>query len=135
MFIRAFAVLGIKTTDGRSPIYPGSVAEVSDADGLCMIERGCATEVITGASVRTGSAAPVSKPVDNPPEIENARNEPSEGENGGLEEMSFNELKAMAKGLGVETGKIKSKAGMIQAITAAQSADFPDLAPQDVIEE
>lgn len=135
MFIRAFAVLGIKTLDGRSPIYPGSVAEVSEADGLCMIEKGYAKEVGAGAAVRSGVAAPVPGTGENPSEDVNAQNEPSEGENEGLEEMSFNELKAMAKELGIETGKIKSKAGMIDAITAAQSADFPDLAPQDVIEE
>jgi hypothetical protein len=135
MFIRAYCVLGIKTKDGRSPVYPGSVAEVSDDDGLRMIERGCAVEVNAGASVRTGKAAPAPQPGENPLETGNAQNEPSEGENEGLEEMSFNELKAMAKELGIETGKIKSKAGMIDAITAAQSADFPDLAPQDVIEE
>lgn len=150
MFIRAYCVLGIKTKDGRSPVYPGSVAEVSDDDGLRMIERGCAVEVNAGASVRTGKAAPASKPVDNPPEIGNARNGPENAENGKiaghldaeqLQDMTFTELKALAKNMGIETGKIKSKAGMIEAITAVEVyADELEEAPpvfdaQDVIEE
>ena len=49
-------------------------------------------------------------------------------------------LKALAKDLGIETGKIKSKSGMISAITAVEveapaDDELPDLTPQDVIEE
>ena len=134
MFIRAFCVLGIKAKDGRSPIYPGTIAEVDDAEGLRMIEAGCATEVGAVDAERPGKAAPVSVPSENPPEIGNAQNEPSEGENEGLEAMSYTELKAMAKEMGIETGKIKIKTGMIDAIRAAQADEFPDLAPQEVIE-
>jgi len=134
MFIRALCVLGIKTKDGRSPIWPGSVAEVDDADGLRMIELGCATETGAVPSERPGSTAPVSVPGENPTETGNARNEPSEGENGDLEAMSYTELKAMAKEMGIEAGKIKSKSGMIDAIRAAQADEFPDLAPLGVIE-
>jgi len=134
MFIRALCVLGIKTKDGRSPIWPGSVAEVDDADGLRMIELGCATETGAVPSERPGSTAPVSVPSENSNETGNARNEPSEGENGDLEAMSYTELKAMAKEMGIEAGKIKSKSGMIDAIRAAQADEFPDLAPLGVIE-
>ena len=134
MFIRALCVLGIKTKDGRSPIWPGSVAEVDDADGLHMIELGCATETGAVPSERPGSTAPVSVPSENSNETGNARNEPSEGENGDLEAMSYTELKAMAKEMGIEAGKIKSKSGMIDAIRAAQADEFPDLAPLGVIE-
>ena len=142
MFIRAYCVLGIKTVDGRSPVYPGSVAEVN--------EDGCAVEVGAGASVRTGKAAPVSNPGENPSKDGNAQNGPQNAGNGQiaghldaeqLQEMTFTELKALAKDMGIETGKIKSKAGMIEAITAVEVyADDLEEAPpvfdaQDVIEE
>ena len=150
MFIRAYCVLGIKTVDGRSPVYPGSVAEVNDEDGLRMIEDGCAVEVGAGASVRSGKAAPVSGPGENPSKDGTAQNSPENAGNGQaaghldaeqLQEMTFTELKALAKDMGIETGKIKSKAGMIEAITAVEVyADELEEAPpvfdaQDVIEE
>lgn len=135
MFIRAKCVLGIKTKDGRSPIYPGSVAEVDDRDGKLMVERGVAEETGRPAAVGTIHQAPTQVPSENPPAIPNAQNEPSEGENDELESMSFNELKALAKEMGIETGKIKSKAGMIQAIHEAGAADQPPVFDaQEVVE-
>lgn len=135
MFIRAKCVLGIKTKDGRSPIYPGSVAEVDDRDGKLMVERSVAEETGRPAAVGTIHQAPTQVPSENPPAIPNAQNEPSEGENDELESMSFNELKALAKEMGIETGKIKSKAGMIQAIHEAGAADQPPVfEAQEVVE-
>ena len=139
MFIRALCVLGIKAKDGRSPIYPGSVSEVDDADGLRMIEAGCAVEVGAVATERPSNISPTRSLSENPPEIGNARNEPSEGKNGDLEDMTYTELKAMAKEMGIETGKLKSKSSMIEAIESAMRAaptedDLPDLAPQDVVD-
>ena len=150
MFIRAFCVLGIKAKDGRSPIYPGSVAEVDDAEGLRMIDLGCAEETGAVAPVRSVQAAPVPKSSENPTESGNARNGAENANNGQiaghldaeqLQEMSYTELKALAKDMGIEAGKIKSKAGMIEAITAVEVyADDLEEAPpvfgaQDVIEE
>lgn len=151
MFIRAFCVLGIKAKDGRSPIYPGTIAEVDDAEGLRMIEAGCATEVGAVDAERPGKAAPVSVPSENPSTEETAQNGPEIAGNGQiaghldqdqLQEMSFADLKALAKDMGIETGKIKSKAGMIEAICAVEvyaDADDPEEAPpvfdaQDVID-
>lgn len=53
-----------------------------------------------------------------------------------LEKMSFNELKALAQEKGIDIGGIRSKSGMIEAITEAVESgdDFPDLTPQDVID-
>ena len=135
MFIRAKCVLGIKTKDGRSPIYPGSVAEVDDRDGKLMVERGVAEETIRPAAVGSILQAPTQVPSENPPATPNAQNEPSEGENDDLESMTFTELKALAKEMGIETGKIKSKAGMIQAIHEAAADDQPPVfEAQEVVE-
>ena len=135
MFIRAKCVLGIKTKDGRSPIYPGSVAEVDDRDGKLMVERGVAEETGRPAAVGTVHQAPTPIPGENPSAIPDAQNEPSEGENDDLESMTFNELKALAKEMGIETGKIKSKAGMIQAIHEAAADDQPPVfEAQEVVE-
>lgn len=116
MLIKAKCVLGIKAKDGRSPIWPGSVAEVDDHEGKLMVERGVAEEISSARKIQPGNISAGKTPSENPPAIPNAQNEPSEGENDELESMSFNELKEMAKGLGIDTGKIKSKAGMIAAI-------------------
>ena len=56
-----------------------------------------------------------------------------------LESMTFAELKALAQGMGIETGKIKSKAAMIEAITAVEveapaEDDLPELSAQDVVD-
>ena len=135
MFIRAKCVLGIKTKDGRSPIYPGSVAEVDDRDGKLMVERGVAEETTRPEAVGSIHQAQTPVPSENPPATPNAQNEPSEGENDDLESMTFTELKALAKEMGIETGKIKSKAGMIQAIHEAATDDQPPVfEAQEVVE-
>jgi len=100
--------------------------------------------------VRAGKAASVSNPGENPSKDGNAQNGPENAGNGKiaghldaeqLQDMTFTELKALAKDMGIETGKIKSKAGMIEAITAVEVyADELEEAPpvfdaQDVIEE
>lgn len=58
-----------------------------------------------------------------------------------LEEMTFTQLKEIAKGLGIDVGKIKSKAAMIEAISAeaeegipADDDQAPDLNAQDVVD-
>jgi hypothetical protein len=135
MLIRAKSVLGIKDLDGNSPIYPGTCAEVDESTGKRLVEIGVAEETGRPAAVGTIHQAPTQVPSENPPAIPNAQNELSEGENDELESMSFNELKALAKEMGIETGKIKSKAGMIQAIHEAGAADQPPVfEAQEVVE-
>ena len=127
MFIKAKCVLGIKTKDGRSPIYPGSVAEVDDRDGKVMVERGVAEEINAAHKIQPSNIFAGKTPSENPPKGGNAQNEPSGANNGegaikghlvkeDLEEMSYTQLKELAKDMGIETGKIKSKAAMIEAI-------------------
>lgn len=140
MFIRAKNLLLAKTTAGRSPIYPGETVEVEDAVGREFVELKAAVEVTPAEAERAGKAALGDNPNGNTPEVENAPETPKTGENGNvdLEAMSFADLKAMAQEMGIDTGKIRSKAGMIDAITAAQTDpgdDFPDLTAQDVVDE
>ncbi len=153
MFIRAFSVLGIRAKNGTGPIYPGCVAEVEDKDGLRMIELGAAEEVTASAKIRSNNISAEANPGENPSNGENAQNVPSNAENGNgtikgnlvkedLEEMSYTQLKELAKDMGIETGKIKSKAGMIEAICAIdvyadeiETDDAPPaFEPQEVVE-
>jgi len=131
MFIKAKCVLGIKTKDGRSPIYPGSVAEVNDRDGKLMVERGVAEKINASPKNRAGNISAGKTPSENPPKSGNAQNEPSGAKNTegvikghlvkeDLEEMTYTQLKELAKDMGIETGKIKSKAAMIEAICSEE---------------
>ena len=135
MLIKAKTVLGIKDLDGNSPIYPGTYAEVDESTGKRLVESGVAEETTRPEAVGSIHQAQTPVPSENPPAIPNAQNEPSEGENDDLESMTFNELKALAKEMGIETGKIKSKSGMIQAIHEAAANDQPPVfEAQEVVE-
>ena len=73
----------------------------------------------------------------NPPDAQNAPEGPNLAKETNLEEMSYAELKTIAKGMGIEAGKIKSKTGMIEAILereGLQADELPELTPEDVIE-
>ena len=50
-----------------------------------------------------------------------------------LEEMSFNELKALAQEKGIDIGGIRSKAGLVEAITA-EAEELPSFDAQDVVD-
>ena len=140
MYLKAKAVICDTSADGRSPLYPGDLFEIDDAIGKNLILRGAATEM-PGPAAQDAIPQRSSKGTgENPSEGETARNGAENAENGtDLNAMSYNDLKALAKDLGIETGKIKSKAGMIQAITAVQAEPTNDQPPvfdvQDVVEE
>ena len=66
--------------------------------------------------------------------------EPEEMHGIPLEEMSFADLKALAQEMGIKTGNIRSKAGLIEAISqqtpeGVPADDLPDLSAQDVVDE
>lgn len=148
MFIKSRVVLGLTSKDGRCPIFPGCIAEVDDAEGKSAVESGYAWEITAGAPAAPSNVPSASKPSENPTKTEGAQNGAGNAENGQvtghldseqLQEMSFADLKALAKDMGIETGKIRSRAGMIDAITAVEvSADDQDSPPvfdaQEVIE-
>ena len=128
MFIKAFNILLAKTKDGRSPIYPGSIVEVEDEVGRYFVSVKAAQEITYPAAQATNPAPVAVVPGENPSQTEKAPEGPAEGEElhgVQLDKMSFNELKALAKDMGIETGKIKSKAGMIAAISERAKVGIP----------
>ena len=140
MFIRAMNVLGIKTKDGTGPIYPGMTAEVDDQQGNSMVERGVAVEVSKSGPAGGSGAPAVSIPSANPSEGENAPEGPKTAvydDDAFLSEnTTFAELKSFAEECGVYRSSMRSKAAIIEALKRAKVNDaFPDLTPQDVIDE
>ena len=142
MFVKAKTVF--RTSDGLAT--PGCVVEVDEKLGKRLVQSGAAVETKRPATLGAAAAPLPRFPGENQSEGENAQNGPKNAENvkgyldmEQLEEMSFADLKALAKDMGIETGKIRSKSGMIEAITAveveAPADDLPDLTPQDVVEE
>lgn len=135
MFIRALMVLGTKDKAGNGPITPGFVAEVADDIGRSFVKRGLAVEVSIPEATDVIPDAPVREMGENPSEGGNARKAPENAQKADdLESKSYNELKAIAKGMGIDAGRIKSKSGMIQAIQAADDAP-PAFDAQEVIDE
>lgn len=110
------------------PVKPGNPPiDVEDAEGERLIGLGVA-EAFQPEKIK----APKQEAVETAPD--------AKYEGVSLEGMSFTELKALAKELGIENvGKVKSKEGMIEAITAVEvdaNADkIPVFDAQDVIEE
>jgi len=98
---------------GEAPI------DVTEAEGERLIGLGVA-EAVQAEKIK----APKQEPVEKAPEAEN--------EGVSLEEMSFNELKALAQENGVDVSGIRSKSGMIEAINAAEEA--PSFDAQDVVD-
>ena len=159
MIIKCKTVIGAKSLDGVSPLYPGCQYEVDNALGKRLIAQGVAESVIVPAK----PAPAEQKSSENPSEGQSAQNGPSEGNNGQvagtldpeqLQSMTFTELKALAKDMGVpDVGKIKSKEGMIEAICNVEvyadadpeedpddepetdpEEDPPKIDPQDVVD-
>jgi len=116
------------------PVRPGEPPiEVEQAEGERLIALGVAAEVTPGKITALEPEAP-----------EGATEAQTEGnaEKVSLDSMSFNELKAYAQELGINTQKIKSKVGMITEIMkiingADESIPFdelPDLTAEDVVD-
>ena len=103
---------------GEAPI------EVNEAEGERLIGLGVA-EAVQAEKIK----APKAEAAEGASEAET--------EGASLEDMSFNELKALAQEMGLDVGGIRSKAGMIEAITTAQEDPgdgFPSLDAQDVVD-
>ena len=98
---------------GEAPI------DVTEAEGERLIGLGVA-EAVQAEKIK----APKQEPVEKAPEAEN--------EGVSLEDMSFNELKALAQENGVDVSGIRSKSGLIEAINAAEEA--PSFDAQDVVD-
>ena len=135
MLIKPKVVIGAKSKDGTGPLYPGCVYDVDDETAMRLVAKGVAVT----DEIRIVPAPAAANLSENPPKDENAQNEPSTPENGegaikgnlvkeDLEEMSYTQLKELAKDMGIETGKIKSKEAMIEAICSVEvTADADDV--------
>jgi len=133
MLIKSRVVLGLTSVDGKCPIFPGDSAVVDDDEGRRAVEAGYAWEINAVPAERHVRTAPAPSMGEHPVNGGTAQNGPGNAEND-LEAMSYAELKAMAKEMGIDTGKLKSKSKMIEAITGSGDS-FPNLVPQDVINE
>lgn len=127
---------------GSNLVTPGATLDVPDNLAKRLICLKAAEEVLLSQPETVRNAPPDENPNGNTPEDENGQEGPENGEIEGtaLEDMSFADLKAYAQELGIETGKIRSKAAMIEAISAyaedgIPADDLPDLSPQDVVDE
>lgn len=127
---------------GSNLVTPGATLDVPDNLAKRLICLKAAEEVLLSQPETVRNAPPDENPNGNTPEDENGQEGPENGkiEGTALEDMSFADLKAYAQELGIETGKIRSKAAMIEAISAyaedgIPADDLPDLSPQDVVDE
>ena len=136
----------ISGTYGHRPLLPngkrspylnpvkagGPPIEVDDAEAERLFALGVAEKADPEEN-----KAPEAKAAEKAPE---AAGEPITGHLDGvdLESMSFNDLKALAKDIGIDAGKIKSKAGLIQAITEVEvespAEELPAFDAEDVVD-
>lgn len=111
------------------PVRPGEPPiEVEQAEGERLIALGVAAEV---------TPEKITAPKTEAPEGASEAQTEGDAEKVSLDSMSFNELKALAQEMGLDVGGIRSKAGLIEAITTAQEDPgdgFPSLDAQDVID-
>lgn len=128
---------------GSNLVTPGATLDVPDNLAKRLICLKAAEEVLLSQPEIVRNAPPDENPNGNTPEDENGQNSPIMGHLDGtdLEDMSFADLKSLAQDMGIETGKIRSKSAMIEAISSvevevpSEDDDLPDLSPQDVVDE
>lgn len=142
-------------TYGHSPILPdgrksryvvpvnrkSGPIDVDPEEAARLVEAGVA-EYVNDEPAKAAKApeAPAEEPVAEEPEAPAEETVTEEIEGTDLESMTFAELKALAQEKGIETGKIKSKAAMIQAISEYAEEgipaddDLPELSAQDVVD-
>ncbi len=151
MLLKAKTIFLLPDGDSKRPVYPGETVNADENTARELISLGAAVEVPRPATISARPAPAEAIPGENPSEDESACKGPENAENGHiaghldaeqLQDMSFADLKALAKDMGIETGKIRSKSGMIEAITSVEvfaDAETEDAPPvfdaQDVIEE
>lgn len=132
--------------DGRKSRYVVPVnrktgpIDVEPEEAARLVEAGVA-EYVTDEPAKAAKApeAPAEEPAAEEPEAPAEETVTGHLDGTDLESMTFAELKALAQDMGIETGKIKSKAAMIEAITAVEveapaEDDLPELSAQDVVD-
>ena len=145
MLLKAKTIFLLSDGDSKRTVYPGETANADERTALELISLGAAMEIphpdTTSARLAPANVVTSESPV----KSENAQNGSENAEDGvtheTLEAMSFTQLKEMAKSMGIEAGKIKSKSDMIEAIMQegesilTEDDELPDLSPQDVVDE
>lgn len=123
---------GFRTENGRlAPVYQGQVVTLDDAEAEALIRNGDAEAVFL-----PGNATSDADPEQDPPEQEEAAESHTEASDGGSapEDMTFEELKALAVSLGLPAGRYRSKKALRDAIAAAGADQQPpDLSASEVI--
>lgn len=149
MLLKAKNVILLRKNHSARMITPGEVFEVDEGTAKRYLETNAAVKAVSGLAETAGKAPLTANHNGNTPKGKKGQEGPKTGENvkghldgTDLEGMSFADLKALAKDMGIDTGKIRSKSGMIEAITSVEveaplteDDDLPDLTPQEVIEE
>lgn len=152
MLLKAKTIFLLPEGDSSRAVYPGEMVKADENTALELISMGAAVEVPRPAAISARPAPAEAIPGENPSESENAQKGPENAENGQvsghldgeqLQDMSFADLKSLAKDMGINAGTIRSKAALIAAISAVEvlaDAEDPEEAPpvfdaQDVIEE
>jgi hypothetical protein len=107
--------------------------DVDEAEAKRLVELGVAEYVNAAPPVL--AAADPTFPEESGAEDADTSEVPEDSGDEDLESLSFNELKEIAKGLGIETGKIRSKAAMINEIILARTAQDDSFPVLDVAEE
>lgn len=152
MLLKAKTIFLLPDGDSKRPVYPGETVNADENTARELISLGAAAEVSRPATISARPAPAEAIPGENPSEGDSVCKGPENAENGHiaghldgeqLQDMSFADLKALANDMGINAGKIRSKAGLIEAIKAVEvfaEAEDPEEAPpvfdaQDVIEE
>ncbi len=126
----------INTTYGYRPILPNGkkshyVIPVKPGEAPIDVDKAEADRLIA-----LGVAEAVGTKNDKAPEVKAPEAAPEAVETGNLDaeqlkDMTFDQLKSLAKEMGADTTGIRSKAGLIEAITAL---DVPVLEAEDVVD-
>ena len=152
MLLKAKTIFLLPDGDSKRTVYPGETVNADENTAQELISLGAAVEIPRPGTNSVHPAPADVIPGENQAKGKTAQNGLENAENGQvtghldaeqLHDMSFADLKALAKDMGIDTGKIRSKSGMIEAITAvevyAEASDTEDAPPvfdaQDVIDE
>ena len=135
----------INGTYGHSPMLPDGrkspyVVPVNRKTGPIDVEPKEADRLVEAGVAEYVTDEPAHNVTDAPEVIPESKEETITGHLDGadLESMSFSDLKALAKDMGIDAGKIKSKAGLIQAITEVEvetpAEELPAFDAEDVVD-
>lgn len=135
MRLKAKTIFLLPEGDGKRTVFPGETVNADENTAQELISLGAAVEVAQSGKIWARPALAGENMSENQAEGGNGQSGPRNAENGvsreELEAMSFSQLKEMAKALGIaDVGKIKSKAGMIEAILK-NGEEIPEAAPDD----